>query len=518
MGKVEEFKERAKLVKAHVNTRKALLGVTAGLGSIGVLLSKSITNTHSLMKVSGDLGITVKTASTHFAGVTEALKESTSEFGALGLAMSAQRLGIDGNNKNLLGLMNQEKLLTGGNEKVLATMVKLRQTIGLSDEGISKMSKIIQDTSDEGLVSTDTLLEALDGLTEVLTSAKLIGQGEVMTKAMLGLTQQFPGMTESFKTVMGTLMDGSEEGFRNIINAGALQERNIITTSNNSIEVQNAVLSAVSKFADTAKAFSANTESSYDKLRTAELVTKRLLGQNIGVIVALNDAIRGKSRQEIETSQKNAIAMKTLSAAWGNFMGVLQGGLIPFATSMLESIRVFLSELGPGLKEFLNNLGIIFKGLILPVILFLGKGIAGLASLVAGFVEIVATSTTAFKVIVGVMLLAFAPWTTILVGIGAALTWLLGLAAPESGDASTTTNKNTYATATEVRKLRRLKEEEMRVTRRTAHSLGDVHSALLLGFSQRFRGEEGKEANRLLSTLIEVSETIKKNTRMGVGK
>ena len=159
MGKGEEFKERSKLIAAHGSTRKALLGVAAGLGSIGVLLSKSITNTHSLMKVGGDLGITVKTASTHFAGVTEALKESTSEFGALGLAMSAQRLGIDGNNKNLLGLMNQEKLLTGGNEKVLATMVKLRQTIGLSDEGISRMSKIIKDTSDEGLVSTDTLLE-----------------------------------------------------------------------------------------------------------------------------------------------------------------------------------------------------------------------------------------------------------------------------------------------------------------------------------------------------------------------
>ena len=218
-------KTTADLVAMFGNFAKDLALMKAPMTAIAAalpLLGKTFGATNDIIRTGGDLGLSLEQAGVEFANVTTGLKESTGMINALGMAMSVQRAGLDGNNLALLKLMNQERLLTGAHQNLLKSFVGLRQQLGLSTEQIASMAEVVQATGDKNLVSTEALLAGLEQLGDTLRTAKLLGQGETLVKGMAEMNMRLPGMSTQIGNFVKTMMDGRADTLRQIGAVGGM--------------------------------------------------------------------------------------------------------------------------------------------------------------------------------------------------------------------------------------------------------------------------------------------------------
>jgi len=505
MTKDEDLKENNKILKqvgGFLSTLNKTIGLATAGGLTGVI-GKTIGGTHDLIKATGDLGMSVTDARVHFRGVVTGLSEVSSEFATLGMALTLQRAGIDGNSKNILGLMNQERLLTGGHEKVAEAMIHLRRTAGFTTAGLEEVAAVVMEETSSRAVSTDAILQGMKSLGDSLKRASLLNQQKPLVEAMTILTAKYPGMEKLFSESIDSLTDGSSKGFMHVMMANAQVERSILANSQSGREIAGAVESSVLKFAKASNDTMANLGGVTDKFILAQNVLAPILGEGIASQVQLANVIGETNKSEMSLTAKRILASQTLGQAWEKFIGAVQDKLIPLALKIIDTLSGVLED-----KDFIDAVSNLAKGLTHAALWLVqfGSLIVTTLSKLEGLLGVAAGAGMGFAV--GGLPGAIAGG--ILGGITSAL-GIWGADEPLAKDAASTA-KNTA-------KLVHIEEAR---EARTRDNLGDLQSVMMAGFSDRFRNSDTKRTNSLIQTLIDLNLDLvrlgHRGTNRGVGR
>jgi len=500
----DKVEEGIDLQKMGIKITQDLIKVIGGIGGAGLvgIMGKMLATTHSLIKVTADMGMTTRGASDHFRGVTDALSNSTDQFAALGMALSLQRVGIDGNNLSIMKMMEQQRLLVGGNAEVVKAMHFLRKTTGMSSIMLGDLMEHIQKETKGRMVSTSDIIEAMQGLKEQLRTAAVLGNSGPLAKALISLNTRLPGMQEEFGSFVGALTDGSEQGLRNVIMAGVRSERSILAHSKDSGEIADAIIRAVIKWGTKTEQYTEGLKGGMDRYLMDQVFTREILGKNSAATLTLMRAVLSAESSETEETNRRNEAMKTLNAAWGSFKHALQDNLIPVMVSILSFITKLLGQ-----EWFRNFVKTMFKFSVTLIVIFGGltAGLMWLASKIVQLIEYLRTLP-----FMGGMSSSFLP-----TGTPSIIQMLRQL----GGDADLI--KSGASTAKGVAKLVKIEEEREARARSRDTNIGGVQAALMAGFSDRFRNSETKRTNSLMQTLIEMTDDIvrqgKKPNARGLG-
>tara|TARA_R110002051_G_scaffold40372_3_gene84081 strand:+ start:5522 stop:7009 length:1488 start_codon:yes stop_codon:yes gene_type:complete len=358
----DNTKEQSKTRKATMFLAKTI-GYSSAAGLLGII-GKSLTRTEDLIKASGNLGISMNTSRTHFSKAVESTKGLTNEFAALGMAMDIQKSGIDGNSQNLIGLMAQERTLTGSHAKVLEAMVHLRKTLGFTDAQIEAMSVVVQKETNGRLVTTEKILEGMRNLGKSLETALVFGQEGPLVAAITTMNAKYPEMGDKISTVVDNLLDGTQKGLMHVMMAGVQQERNILLSNASLEDKVKAIESATIKWANASDSLT-NQLGGFDKALGKEAFIAPILG-NTAAAKSLSKIMLSTSKSTVDSRNKSHSAMMTLTAAWEHFLGVIQQHLIPVAAEILQYLsQLFRSEgFAENIKAVVDNAAQIVMALL----------------------------------------------------------------------------------------------------------------------------------------------------------
>ena len=491
---LEENTQALEGLKGWMSVLSKTLGAAGATGLLG-LLGKTISQTNSLIKTSADLGIGLNTARSHFQGTTKALSNLSSEFGSLGMAMTLQRGGIDGNTLGITKLMAQERILTGSHEKVAEAMFHLRRVTGFTSTQLEHVANVVTKESDSRVVSTDALLAGMQALGESLKRATLLGEKNSMAQveAMAMLSAKFPGMEKNISQAMDALTSSTSEGLMHVINAGNLANRTIAATSTKGVEVAAALVKSMSNVAERNERLQGSM-GGFDRFMGLQIV-ETLLGPTAAAQVAAARAMRETTRVQLDAAKKAMLAEKTLTAAWEKFMSKVQSVLIPLSSKLLTKLNNFLESSGGWLQKTLTTIA---TG-ILDIAIFLLEQKEILVGILAA---VVASNWKA--VIAG-----------ILIGGVAKVLGMFGGADPNDPVTKLKAGRDALMLAmnsdTSKNTAKLVSIEQGRDSReRSRANLSGVQGLLSDAFSERFRNSDTRRTNTLIQTMIDQIDDLKR--------
>jgi len=358
----EETKENSKRLISLNDTLEEAIGKVHSVslknvalyGTLSKVLGKAVHGVFELNKVGGDLGLSVSKQMDHYDGVVGSLEDTTDQITALGLAMNAQRAGLDGNNLGMMKLANQQRLLTGSSEKVFSTMAALKEATGMSRERISKLSTDLIKTSNMYNVSADKLLSGLAKLAEQLVDIEAMGLGPQVVDAVTKLSGQFPLQEKGFHMAVKAIADGSSEAIGLAARIGAMEEKNAFANAKTSEQTQAALLGFINKYSKISGSRIDQFSGGVGGVLRATNIVKGIYGDNATAMMNLQQALSEGSNTTISEGDRAAQARQTLSAALGRLWNVILIGLMP--------VVKFLIPIVEGLSTLLSGIIGIFSG------------------------------------------------------------------------------------------------------------------------------------------------------------
>ena len=308
---------------------KAEYLLIGSLGTVASVLGKAATDIFALNKVGGNLGLSLDKQLSQYDNVIGALSDTADVVTSLGLAMSAQRAGLDGTNIGLMKLANQQRLLTGSSDKVISTMANLAGSTGMSTERIRILSLHLMMTSETYNVATDTLLDGINKLANQLVKFEAMGLGPQVTDAVASLTAKFPAMSETIGMAVKSIAEGSVEGLGLAAKIGAMNEKAAFAGAQTAEETERALVGFIQKYAAVSSERLQQWSGGVGGVLTGTRIMEGVFGENATHMIALISALERGSVTQIAMGDKAKQARETLSAAFGRLWGSIMIALIP---------------------------------------------------------------------------------------------------------------------------------------------------------------------------------------------
>jgi len=286
---------------------KANMGFAALHGSIGLLakgvdkltqsiesaFTKSIGFGDRAQKASLELGMTYREAQTKFAGSVEGLRgDLTTRYVGAFMALEA---GLQGNTHGVTKLINQQ-MLTGTNyAKTAKTFARLEAIAGLDREATDHLTQKILVLNKTYSVSTEVLVDALDGLADVMPVAGMLGIGKQLTGAVAELAGIIGrDMLPELNKVVAEIMDVSIDKFGQRVMLGVDQTKQQLMASKSQTEDMRIMVNAIHTAADSVEMFAGGMSTLPEVLG----YTQNFMGTNIMNFKLLSEELKKSNKKQ----------------------------------------------------------------------------------------------------------------------------------------------------------------------------------------------------------------------------
>lgn len=335
-------KKEERSIQGLLRTNLLLVGSIGGLITMG----KSFLNRiDSLALQTARLGLTLGQARDAFGEID---LPGLDLFQGLQVAIKAQQVGLNANNKELLKLAGQQKLMTGSSDALLGSLSEFKGALALTSDGVGDLAKMLRQTSERGNVTTEKLIGVMQSLIDVTQSVTLLGAGENLNAAIAQLTTEFPNSVQQIMQTVRFATDDSIEGMNKASIANVKRFRDILATNAPVADIVASLKGVALGLSDRAEISAAQARASSDAFVSFRMIFKNLLGEQAVGVATFGNTIknnekrltilgdRTKAAGESMTALKNSfnkgfqkqaesiIKMETLTKVMGGLQGVTQ--------------------------------------------------------------------------------------------------------------------------------------------------------------------------------------------------
>lgn len=205
------------MLVAAIDKLNETLGKT--IGKLEALTKESEAAQKASLSLGLDLGGSFKSLGGSLDGLQGSLGDQ------LQLGMLSLQVGLQGNTKGLLGLLNEQQQLGQNFKATAATLAKLEFTLGLSREETVSLAETISDVSKTFSISADKIVKSVDALTQNLPALQTAGLGGLAEVTANLAGRVGPAAQESLRSFMQFFTTASFETFDKLALLGIAQDR-----------------------------------------------------------------------------------------------------------------------------------------------------------------------------------------------------------------------------------------------------------------------------------------------------
>jgi len=374
-------------------------GVDKLTQSIETAFTKSIGFGDRAQKASLELGMTYKEAQTKFAGSIEGLRgDLTTRYVGAFMALEA---GLQGNTQGVAKLINQQ-MLTGTNyAKTAKTFARLESIAGLDRDATDQLTRKILILNKTYSVSTEVLVDALDGLSDVMPVAGMLGIGKQLTGAVTELAGIVGrDMLPELNKVVAEIMDVSIDKFGQRVMLGVDQTKQQLIASKSQTEDMRIMVDAIHTAAESVEMFAAGSK----EMPLLLGITQSYLGTNIMNFKLLSDELKKSNKKQamgmtrffetIETLKSEILTplFKVISEMFTPEVIRITKSFTAMGSALAETVGGWLKKEFPKIMKDLDKTVLGWLSGLIPIINFWEKQLKELTASLAPLLKILTIS------------------------------------------------------------------------------------------------------------------------------
>lgn len=336
----------------------ALTALTTAMDGLKATLEKSMEFGEKANKASLALGMTYSEAESKLGPSMDGLRGSIDQ--RFGAAIRTLEAGLQGNTTGISRLINQQKLTGTQSAKTAKAFATLEAQLGSSRDDTNNLAKSLIITSQEYQISTDKLVEAVDGLKATFPAQALAGMGSKVMEATTQLQAQLgPQLAGPLNNVMKMVMDTSMEGYERLTKLGIGDVRERLSAAKDSAEAQKILKEAFVKAQENFESVAGNAAEGFFQIGVAS----DIFGQqaiNFGLVA---EGFGKRVKTEAQEMDKFAKQMNVLRS---EILYPLQKLLTDFVYPAFVSLAQFVKKASliflDGVRLILNSLTGVYDG------------------------------------------------------------------------------------------------------------------------------------------------------------